>query len=115
MYPQKCGERDVEIQADSMEALACLDVKDAFLMVPQDKPVKIKVGQEEFLVKRNLPGQRMGAKNWTLFLRDFMEKELQCEFCIEQPCLAKGPRLSFRSALQSVGMSLQESYLPFLS
>ena len=67
----------------------CSDVKDAFLMVPQDKPVKIKVGQEEFLVKRNLPGQRMGAKNWYLLLRDFMEKELQCEFCIEQPCLAK--------------------------
>jgi hypothetical protein len=92
MYLQKCGERDVEIQADSTEVtLACLDVKDAFLMVPQDKPVKIKVGQEEFLVKRNLPGQRMGAKNWYLFLRDFMEKELQCKFCIEQPCLAKGP------------------------
>jgi hypothetical protein len=92
MYLQKCGERDVEIQADSTEVtLACLDVKDAFLMVPQDKPVKIKVGQEEFLVKRNLPGQRMGAKNWYLFLRDFMEMELQCKFCIEQPCLAKGP------------------------
>ena len=92
MYLQKCGERDAEIKADSMEVtLACLDVKDAFLMVPQDKPVKIKVGQEEFLVKRNLPGQRMGAKSWYLFLKDFMEQELQCEFCIEQPCLAKGP------------------------
>ena len=92
MYLQKCGEKDAEIQADSTEVtLACLDVKDAFLMVPQDKPVKIKVGQEEFIVKRNLPGQRMGAKNWYLNLRDFMEKKLQCKFCIEQPCLAKGP------------------------
>jgi hypothetical protein len=73
MYLQKCGERDAEIQTDSTEVtLACLDVKDAFLMVPQDKPVKIQVGQEEFLVKRNLPGQRMGAKNWYLFLRLFM-------------------------------------------
>ena len=81
MYLQKCGERDAEIKADSMEVtLACLDVKDAFLMVPQDKPVKIKVGQEEFLVKRNLPGQRMGPKNRYLFLKDFMEQELQCEF-----------------------------------
>ena len=49
--------------------LACLDVKDAFLTVPQDKPVKIKVGKEEFLVERNLPGQRMGAKKWYLFLK----------------------------------------------
>ena len=94
--------------------------------------MKIKVGQEEFLVKRNLPGQRMGAKNWYLFLRDFMEKELQCEFCIEQPCLAKGHMecscctlmifsfvgmqlggrmlwcLSFKSVLQSAVTSLEE-------
>ena len=70
MYLHKCGERDAEIKADSMEVtLACLDVKDAFLMVPQDKPVKIKVGKEEFLVERNLPGQRMGAKKWYLFLK----------------------------------------------
>ena len=65
MYLQKLGESDPEIKVDSMEVtLACLDVKDAFLMVPQDKPVKIKVGQEEFLVERNWPGQRVGAKNW---------------------------------------------------
>jgi hypothetical protein len=70
MYLHKCGERDAEIKADSMEVtLACLDVKDAFLMVPQDKPVKIKVGKEEVLVERNLPGQRMGAKNWYLCLK----------------------------------------------
>ena len=134
MYLQKGGERDAEIKADRMEVtLACLDVKGAFLMVPQDKPVKIKVGQEEFLVKRNLPGQRMGAKNWYLFLRDFMEKELQCEFCVEQPCLAKGPHgvfmmtfsfvdmqlsgkmlwcLSFRNASQSAVMSLETWDLP---
>ena len=36
-------------------------------MVPQDKPVKIKVGKE-FLVERNLPGQRMGAKSWYILV-----------------------------------------------
>ena len=50
------------LTAKEVDHLRVLDVKDAFLMVPQDKPVKIKVGQEEFIVKRNLPGQRMGAK-----------------------------------------------------
>ena len=64
-------------------------------MVPQDKPVKIKVGKE-FLVERNLPGQRMGAKSWyILVLRNFMEKELQCQFCVEQPSVAKSPHGGF--------------------
>ena len=32
------------------QALGCLDVKDAFLQVPQDKPVKVKLRREEFVV-----------------------------------------------------------------
>ena len=43
--------------------LGCLDVKDAFLQV-QEKPLKVNLRGEEFLVKRNLPGQRVGAKAW---------------------------------------------------
>ena len=92
MYLQKLGEGDTESAAEKADVtLVSLDVKDAFLMVPQDKPVKIRVGKDEYLVERNLPGQRMGAKNWYNFLRHFMETELQCQFCVEQPCLAKGP------------------------
>ena len=37
-------------------------MKDAFLQVPQEKPWKVNLGGEEFLVKRNLPGERVGAK-----------------------------------------------------
>ena len=79
MYLQKLGESDVESAAESaMATLASLDVKDAFLMVPQDKPFKIRVGKDEYLVGRNLPGQSMGAKNWCNFLRRFMETDLKC-------------------------------------
>ena len=67
MYLHKCGERDAEIKADSMEVtLACLDVKDAFLRVPQDKPVKIKVGQEEFLVEAKLARPTHGSQELVL-------------------------------------------------
>ena len=72
VYLQKCGERDVEIQADSMEVtLACLDVKDGFLMVLQDKPVKIKVGQEEFLVKRSFARPTHGNQELALVFEGF--------------------------------------------
>ena len=46
------------------EILGCLDVKDAFLQVQQEKPLKVDLRGEEPLVKRNLPGQRVGAKAW---------------------------------------------------
>ena len=46
------------------QVLGCLDVKDAFLQVPQERPLKVILRGEEFLVKRNLPRQRVGAKAW---------------------------------------------------
>ena len=103
MYLQKLGEKDVESAAESASVtLASLDVKDAFLMVPQDKPVKIRVGKDEYLVERNLPGQRMGAKSWYNFLRRFMETDLKCQFCVEQPCLAKGPNSLFMMRVDDI-------------
>ena len=44
--------------------LGCLDVKDAFSQVPQEKLLTVNLRGEEFFVKRNLPGQRVGAKAW---------------------------------------------------
>ena len=64
-------------------------MKDAFLMVPQPHPVKIKVNGGDYIVERNLPGQGLGARLWYLYLRKFMETQLNCTFCVEQKCLAK--------------------------
>ena len=44
--------------------LGALDVKDAFLQVPQDEPTQVTTATGHFEVRRNLPGQRIGAKAW---------------------------------------------------
>ena len=69
--------------------LASLDIKDAFLQVPQTDPTEVSLWGSNYVVLRNLPGQRRGSKMWYDFFRSFLEKELSFEFCAEQPCLAR--------------------------
>lgn len=57
-----------------------MDVKDAFLMVRQPHPVKINVRGEDYIVEKNLPGQRLGARLWYQHLRKFMEDHWQLFF-----------------------------------
>ena len=61
-------EEDREGEGAFSQILGCLDAKDAFLQVPQEKPFKVVLRGEEFLVERNLLGQRVGAKAWFDFL-----------------------------------------------
>ena len=44
--------------------LASLDTKDAFLQVAQENVVEATVHNVQYVVLKNLPGQRMGAKSW---------------------------------------------------
>ena len=44
---------------------------------------------KQYTVKRNLPGQRLGAKSWYWHLRSFLAEKMSFEWCKEQPCLAK--------------------------
>eukprot|EP00435_Cladocopium_sp_Y103_P006332 s4440_g2.t1 len=44
---------------------------------------------QEYTVRRNLPGPRLGAKSWYWFLRDWLDKEMSMTWCPEQPCLAR--------------------------
>ena len=46
--------------------MGSLDVRDAFLQVEQDDPVRVVLQGQPFIIKRNLPGQRLGAKQWFL-------------------------------------------------
>ena len=66
--------------------LGALDVKDAFLQVPQEEPTQVTTAGGHFLVKRNLPGQRIGAKAWfgrlTAWLKDFLFSQIN-------PCLGR--------------------------
>ena len=74
---------------DYSVVMGALDVRDAFLQVEQDEKVLVHLQNEPFIIMRNLPGQRLGAKQWYLHLREFLEKTLGFEFCPEQPCLAR--------------------------
>jgi len=58
-------------------ALGCLGVKDAFLQVPQEKPLKVNLRGEEFRAERNLPGQRVGAKAWCVSFTEHLTEELR--------------------------------------
>lgn len=46
--------------------MAALDVRDAFLQVEQDEPILVHLQGEPFIIKCNLPGQSLGAKQWYL-------------------------------------------------
>jgi hypothetical protein len=87
-YLQKISEADKDSDTKAY-TLASLDAKDAFLMVPQEKAVRVKLQGEDFIVQRNLPGQRLGACHWYFFLRQLLESEMDFKFCKEQPCLCR--------------------------
>jgi hypothetical protein len=69
--------------------LASLDIKDAFLQVPQDKIIGVELYGTEYLVLRNLPGQRLGAKAWYWYFRNYVTEVLNCSWCKGQPCIGK--------------------------
>ena len=69
--------------------LASLDIKDAFLQVPQEEIVGGSLYGKELVIRRNLPGQRLGAKAWYWYFRNYVAKCFECEWCSEQPCLAR--------------------------
>ena len=72
-------------------------MKDAFLQVPQEKPLKVNLRREDLLAKRNLPGQGVGAKAWFDFLTEYPTEEFNYKFSAECPRLGRNERVSFRS------------------
>lgn len=68
--------------------LGALDVKDAFLQVPQEEPAQVSAPNGIFEVKRNLPGQRIGAKAWFEHLTKWLS-EKGFIFSQTNPCLGR--------------------------
>eukprot|EP00435_Cladocopium_sp_Y103_P044674 s1582_g12.t1 len=68
--------------------LGCLDIKDAFLQVDQEEPILVHIQGEPYVIQKNLPGQRMGARAWYDYLRKFLTETFGYGWCSEQPCLA---------------------------
>ena len=54
---------DVSSDGDYGITLAALDIKDAFLQAPQEKLVGVSLYNQQYIIKGNLPGQRLGAKS----------------------------------------------------
>lgn len=60
-----------------------------FNMVPQPEVLKIRVGNENHIVLRNLSGQRQGARSWYWHLHKCLDEAFKVEWCLEQPCLCR--------------------------
>ena len=69
--------------------LCSLDIKDAFLQVPQENVVEVMLHDVKYVVLKNLPGQRLGAKAWYWYFRQYATETMQFEWCLIQPCLAR--------------------------
>ena len=44
----------------------------------------------QYLVWRNWPGKGLGAKAWYWHFRDDVSEALDCNWCMEQPCIGRG-------------------------
>ncbi|OLQ07454.1 Retrovirus-related Pol polyprotein from transposon TNT 1-94 [Symbiodinium microadriaticum] len=76
-----------------------LDIKDAYLQVPQPAPATITVdarifskdamGEVTYVLERLLPGQRIGASSWYNFARDLLT-EAGMENYVKEPTLFRG-------------------------
>ena len=54
-----------------------------------ERPFSVRLAGRRYIIARNLPGQRLGAKAWYWFLRNFLSETFSYEWCPEQPCLCR--------------------------
>ena len=66
--------------AEYETVLGCLDVKDAFLQVEQEEPILVHIQNQPYVIQKNLPGQRMGAKQWFQHLHKYLSTKLNYSF-----------------------------------
>lgn len=91
VYLQRCAERRGCESQPSEYVLATLDVKDAFLCVPQSKPAAVRLAGRKYIIAQNLPGQRLGAKAWYFYwyFRTYFSGTCAYDWCTEEPCLCR--------------------------
>ena len=51
--------------------------------------IEVWLCNQQYLIKRNLPGQRLGAKALYWYFGNYVTETLGFSGCAEQPCLAK--------------------------
>ena len=90
MYLQSLANvADDNHHANEPLCLGTLDVKDVFLVADQPSPMLVTLLGQTYTVRKNLPGQCLGARSWYWYLRDFLSTEMDFKWCSEQPCLAR--------------------------
>jgi len=89
VFLKNCSERHGCEDQTEEHILATIDVKDAFLCVPQERPFSVRLAGRRFIIAKNLLGQRLGATAWYWFLRRYLSETFSYEWCPEQPCLCK--------------------------
>ena len=94
IFSQRISEEDEAREGAGAfsQVLGCLDVKDAFLQVPQEKPLKVNLTREELLVRRNILGQRVGAKAWFCFFTEYLTAEFNYKFSPQCPRLGRNEK-----------------------
>ena len=60
-----------------------------FCKFDQPNPILVHLQNQPFVILKNLPGQRMGAKQWFEYLREHLKEQYNFQFCSKQPCLAR--------------------------
>ena len=69
--------------------LGTLDISDAFLQVPQQRPRRVTFGNQSFVILRCLPGQRDASKLWYQHFTGKLQTTVGATICSEQPCILK--------------------------
>ena len=90
IYLMRLGEIEESQQGKAEDVvIGSMDIKDAFLQVDQEEPLRVRVEAGEFIVHKNLPGQRLGAKAWFDHISNFLKEKGNFESCDLNPCLLR--------------------------
>ena len=89
LYLAEVGELREAGRSEEDVTLCTMDIKDAFLQVPQEEPLRLRMPGGDYIALKNLPGQRIGAKAWFDYFSAFLAEELGYEACPRRVC-AKG-------------------------
>ncbi|CAE7728209.1 unnamed protein product [Symbiodinium sp. CCMP2592] len=76
---------------DDPIGVVALDIKDAFLCVPQERPMLAKIPgfPKRMRFLKMLPGQRDGTARWHSFIMEYIREKHQLSVCAECPSLYK--------------------------
>ena len=73
LYLAEVGElKEAAGRSEEKVMLGTMDIKDAFLQVPEEELLRLKMPGRDFIVLKNLPGQRIGAKPWFDYFSTFL-------------------------------------------